>query len=57
MGMESDHNGLTANALRQYLHLVEDGLVTKMDAVEGADGDYGVRNISSFYDVSKDFHL
>jgi hypothetical protein len=43
--------------LCQGLHLVEDGLMAKVDAIEGADGDHGVGDISSFYDVFKNFHL
>jgi hypothetical protein len=43
--------------LCKALHLVEDGLMAKMDAVKSADGDHGVRDVSSFYDVSENFHL
>ena len=57
MWLKGDHNGLTADVLGQRLHFVEDGLVAKMDAIEGADGDNGVGNVAGFYDVSVDFHL
>jgi hypothetical protein len=30
--------------------------VAKVDAIEGADGDHRVGNVSSFYDVSENFH-
>ena len=57
MRTESNHNRLAADALCQGLHLVEDGLMPKVDAIEGADGDHGLGDISSFYDISKNFHL
>ena len=56
MGLESDHNRLSANALRQAFHLVENGLVPKVNAIEGADGDHGVGDVAGFYDVSEYFH-
>ena len=56
MGAKSDHNGLSANALRQSLHLVEDGLVAEVDTIKSADSDHGVRDVAGFYDVMKNFH-
>ena len=56
MWTKSDHNGLTTNALCQGLHLVEDGLMAKMDAVKSADGDHGVGDIAGRYDIVKNIH-
>ena len=56
VGTEGDHNGLSANALCETLHLVEDGLMPKVYAIEGANGDHGVGDVAGFYDVSENFH-
>jgi hypothetical protein len=42
--------------LRQILHLFEDGLMTKVHTIEGADGDHGMGNVAGFYDIAKNFH-